>query len=111
MAWVVENLVKNALDARSKSPGSIRVGLVWKRDERRVEFSVTDDGRGMTADERRHAFDPGFSTKRRGWGLGLALARRVVHEYHGGRIAIADSAPGKGTTVIVSLPLTPSTPS
>jgi signal transduction histidine kinase len=111
MAWVVENLVKNALDARSKSPGSIRVGLVWKRDERRVEFSVTDDGRGMTADERRHAFDPGFSTKRRGWGLGLALARRVVHEYHGGRIAIADSAPGKGTTVIVSLPLPPSTPS
>jgi signal transduction histidine kinase len=62
----------------------------------------------MTLKERRHAFDPGYTTKRRGWGLGLALARRVVHEYHRGRIAITESAPGQGTTVIVSLPLPPS---
>ncbi len=109
ITWVVENLLKNALDAREKPQGTIRIGVAWKRAERRVELTVADDGRGMTPEERRHAFDPGYTTKRRGWGLGLALARRVVHEYHGGRIVIADSAPGRGTTVIVSLPLPPST--
>jgi len=110
VTWVVENLLKNALDARDKPQGLIRVGIAWNRAERRVELSIADDGRGMTSEERRHAFNPGFSTKRRGWGLGLALARRVVHEYHGGQIAIAETAPGKGTTVIVSLPLPPPTP-
>jgi signal transduction histidine kinase len=64
----------------------------------------------MTPEERRHAFDTGFTTKRRGWGLGLSLARRVVHEYHFGEIAIAETAPGAGTTVVVTLPLPPSSP-
>jgi len=62
----------------------------------------------MSPEERRHAFDTGFTTKRRGWGLGLALARRVVHEYHRGSIAIVESAPGRGTTVAVTLPIPPS---
>ncbi|MEK7315230.1 MAG: ATP-binding protein, partial [Candidatus Eisenbacteria bacterium] len=70
----------------------------------------SDNGRGMNAEERRHAFDAGFTTKRRGWGLGLALARRVVHEYHRGRIAIVETAPGRGTTVAVTLPLPPLPP-
>jgi signal transduction histidine kinase len=86
------------------------VTLAWKREERRVELRISDNGRGMTPEERRHAFDTGFSTKRRGWGLGLALAKRVIHEYHGGTIAIAESAPGLGTTVAVSLPQLPPAP-
>jgi signal transduction histidine kinase len=57
----------------------------------------------MSAEERRRAFEPGFSTKRRGWGLGLALARRVIREYHQGRIYIAESVTGQGTTVAVAL--------
>lgn len=106
----MENLLKNALDASDKPEGKIGVTVSWKRDERAVELRVADNGRGMTAEERRHAFDPGFTTKRRGWGLGLALARRVVHEYHRGRIAIVETAPGRGTTVAVTLPLPPSPP-
>jgi signal transduction histidine kinase len=106
-AWVVENLLKNALDASDKPDGKIEVTLAWRREERRVELRVKDDGRGMTPLERRRAFRPGFSTKRRGWGLGLALAARVVREYHRGRISIVESTPGRGTTVAVALPVPP----
>ena len=105
--WVVENLLKNALDASDKREGQIRVTLAWKREERVVELRVADNGRGMTPEERRRAFDTGFTTKRRGWGLGLALARRVVREYHRGTIAIVETAPGSGTTVAVTLPVPP----
>jgi signal transduction histidine kinase len=110
MEWVVENLLKNALDASDKAAGTIRVRVAWKRDERKAVLTIADNGRGMTPEERRHAFDTGFTTKRRGWGLGLSLARRVVHEYHFGEIAIVETAPGAGTTVAVSLPLRPSAP-
>jgi signal transduction histidine kinase len=108
MEWVVENLLKNALDASDKPEGTIAVGVSWLRESREVELRVADNGRGMTPEERRHAFDTGFTTKRRGWGLGLALARRVVHEYHRGHIAIIETAPGRGTTVAVTLPIPPS---
>ncbi len=105
--WVVENLIRNAIDAGDKPKGRIEVSLVWRRERREVEIIVKDDGRGMNASERRRAFSPGFTTKRRGWGLGLALARRVVREYHHGRITIVESAPGRGTTVAVALPVAP----
>ncbi len=110
MEWVVENLLKNALDASDKPQGTIRVAVSWRREARAVALSVADNGRGMSPEERRHAFDTGFTTKRRGWGLGLALARRVVREYHRGSIAIAETAPGAGTTVVVSLPVPPPAP-
>jgi signal transduction histidine kinase len=107
MQWVVENLVRNAIDATSPGGGPIEVSLEWKRERREVELTVRDHGRGMTAAERRRAFEPGFTTKRRGWGLGLALARRVVREYHRGRISIVETAPGRGTVVAVALPVSP----
>ena len=103
--WVVENLIKNAIDAADKSEGLIKVSLEWAQAERHVNLRVSDNGRGMTPEERRRAFRAGFSTKRRGWGLGLALVRRVVREYHHGRVSIVESVPGKGTTVLVSLPV------
>ena len=107
LAWVVENLLKNAVDAADKPDARIEVSLHWKRDERMVELRVRDNGRGMTPAERRRALEAGFTTKRRGWGLGLALASRVVREYHRGRISIVESAPGRGTTVAVALPVPP----
>jgi signal transduction histidine kinase len=110
LEWVIENILKNALDACDKPQGRIRVSIHWRRDAREVELRIADNGRGMSAEERRHAFDPGFTTKRRGWGLGLALARRVVREYHRGRIAIVESTPGQGTTVAVSFPIPPAAP-
>ena len=105
--WVVENLLRNAIDAIDKPDGWIEVAVRWKREERIVELVVRDNGRGMAPEERRRAFEPGFTTKRRGWGLGLALARRVVTEYHGGRISIVESVPGRGTAVAVALPVSP----
>ena len=107
LEWVVENLLRNAMDAIDKKDGWIEVAVRWKREERTVELIVRDNGRGMTQDERRRAFTPGYTTKRRGWGLGLALARRVVAEYHGGRISIVESVPGRGTAVAVALPVPP----
>ena len=107
MEWVVENLVRNSIDASDKPHSVIEVSLRWKRERHEVELLVKDHGRGMSARERRKAFTPGFTTKRRGWGLGLALARRVVREYHGGRISIVESSPGRGTTVAVALPVAP----
>lgn len=106
--WVVENLIRNAIDAADKPRGIIEVGLSWRRGRHEVELSVKDNGRGMTPAERRRAFTTGFSTKRRGWGLGLPLARRIVREYHRGRISIVESVPGQGTTVAVALPQVPS---
>ena len=103
--WVVENLIKNAIDAADKPVGRIVVSLEWAQAERVVELRVSDNGRGMSAEERGRAFHAGFSTKRRGWGLGLALVRRVVREYHRGQVSIVESVPGKGTTVLVSLPV------
>ena len=102
--WVVENLIRNAIDATDKGGGRIEVTVAWRREQHEVELRVKDNGRGMTAAERRRAFEPGFTTKRRGWGLGLALAKRVVREYHRGRISIVETLPGQGTTVAVSLP-------
>jgi two-component system, NtrC family, sensor histidine kinase KinB len=105
--WVLENLMRNAIDAIDKPRGVIEVALEWKREAREVAITVRDNGRGMSADERRRAFDPGYTTKRRGWGLGLALARRVVHEYHQGRIAVVESVPGRGSAIQVALPVPP----
>ncbi len=103
LEWAIENLVANAITALDKRPGRIEVA-VGPRDQGGVEIVVKDNGRGMTAAEQRHAFEPGYTTKPRGWGLGLALARRVVEEYHGGRLSIRRSAPGEGTTIVASLP-------
>src|SRR5262249_15598684 len=103
LEWAIENLVANAITALDKRPGQIEV-TVGPRDQGGVEIAVRDNGRGMTAAEQRRAFEPGYTTKPRGWGLGLALAQRVVEEYHRGRITIRRSVPGEGTTIVVSLP-------
>jgi signal transduction histidine kinase len=104
LEWAIENLLTNALSALDKRPGIIEVVVERRRETEAVELSVTDNGRGMTPTEQRRIFEPGYTTKRRGWGLGLALARRVVQDYHGGRLFIRDSAPGQGTSVVISLP-------
>ena len=104
LAWALENLLTNAVSALDKTPGLIEVTVERRRETESVEVSVTDNGRGMSPPELKRAFEPGYTTKRRGWGLGLAMARRVVHEYHGGRIFIRRSTPGEGTTVVISFP-------
>jgi hypothetical protein len=102
--WAVENLLSNALSALDKRPGVIEVAVERRGTTEEVEIIVSDNGRGMTRDEQKRVFEPGYSTKRRGWGLGLALARRVVEEYHAGRIGIRHSAPGEGTIMVIRFP-------
>lgn len=104
LEWAVENLISNALSAMDKKPGVIEVSLERRAQTEEVEIVVTDNGRGMSREEQSKAFEPGYTTKRRGWGLGLALARRVVEEYHAGRIGIRRSSPGEGTTMVIRFP-------
>ncbi len=103
LEWAVENLLTNAVSAIDRRPGIIDVAVERREGERAVEVVVSDNGRGMSPREQRRAFEPGYTTKRRGWGLGLALARRVVQEYHGGRLYFRRSVPGEGTSAVISL--------
>lgn len=100
--WVMENLIKNAVDAMEGS-GSITISMRGERNDAIIE--VTDTGKGMTRKMRKEIFQPGFTTKKRGWGLGLTLAQRIIRQYHGGQIAVSDSEPGVGTTFQIHLPL------
>jgi anti-sigma regulatory factor (Ser/Thr protein kinase) len=105
LAWVVENLVKNAIDAMTGSQGVIEVRTEVDKSGKCVNIAVKDEGRGIGPNEQRKIFLPGYTTKKRGWGLGLTLAKRIVEEYHQGRLYLADSKPRKGSTFIISLPV------
>ena len=98
--WVIENLCKNAVDAMEGS-GTITLHMEETADKAVIE--VTDTGKGIRKKDLRNVFRPGFTTKKRGWGLGLSLAKRIVEEYHKGRIFVKSSEPGKGTTFRIEL--------
>jgi signal transduction histidine kinase len=104
MGWAFENLFKNAMDAIGGNDGIIAVRASLP-DPDTVSITVRDNGRGIDADSIARVFEPGFSTRKRGWGLGLAFVKRIVEEYHGGRIQIAHSAAGWGTTFEIELPV------
>lgn len=98
-SWTVENLVKNAIDAM-KGKGKLSVAIV--NDHNLVKILVTDTGNGIPKKQFKRVFEPGFTTKKRGWGLGLSLTKRIVEEYHKGKIKVAHSEVGKGTTMQIS---------
>ncbi|MBR5707628.1 MAG: HAMP domain-containing histidine kinase [Bacteroidaceae bacterium] len=99
--WVIENICKNAVDAMS-GKGKLTIKLVEEKNY--VTIDVTDTGKGIAKNSWRSVFDPGYTTKERGWGLGLSLAKRIVTEYHKGKIYVAHSEIGKGTTFRIELP-------
>lgn len=98
--WVVENLCKNAVDAM-EGRGSITLSA--GEEDERVWIEVKDTGKGIAAKNFKSVFMPGYTTKKRGWGLGLSLAKRIVEEYHGGRIYVKNSQLGQGTTFRIEL--------
>lgn len=100
LSWVIENIVKNAVDAM-KGEGRLEIELYEKNKSIVIDFK--DSGSGMTAYQAGNAFKAGYSTKKRGWGLGLSLAKRVIKEYHRGDIKIAHTEVGKGTTFRVAI--------
>ena len=99
--WVVENLCKNAVDAMGGESGSITLSI--REYNEKVAIEVADTGRGIKKKDLGNVFRPGFTTKKRGWGLGLSLAKRIVEEYHKGRIYVKSSELGKGTTFRIEL--------
>jgi signal transduction histidine kinase len=98
-SWTVENLVKNAIDAMK---GRGKLSLKIEQDQDSVKISVTDTGSGIQKNQFKRVFEPGFTTKKRGWGLGLSLTKRIVEEYHKGTIKVSQSEIGKGTTMQIS---------
>ena len=98
--WVVENLCKNAVDAMG---GAGIITIAVSHDGVNAYVDISDTGKGISKSNRKMVFEPGFTTKKRGWGLGLSLAKRIMEEYHKGRIFVKKSAPGKGTTFRMEL--------
>jgi hypothetical protein len=109
LSWALENTIKNALEACDAKTGLIRVTTGTSRDGAKACLEIADNGRGMSPSEVRRVFHPGYTSKKRGWGLGLTLARRIVSDYHRGEIFIKSSTPGVGTTFQLTLPLQPRT--
>ncbi|QRR01087.1 sensor histidine kinase [Dyadobacter sandarakinus] len=100
--WVIENICKNAVDAMS-GVGHISVTLQAPPTTREIWIDISDTGKGMSKANMNKIFDPGFSTKKRGWGLGLTLAKRIIENYHSGRLFVKSSEVGKGTTFRILL--------
>lgn len=99
-SWTVENLMKNAIDAM-KGKGKLKIAI--EDDGQHVRINVKDSGKGIPKNQFKRVFEPGFTTKKRGWGLGLSLTKRIVEEYHKGKIRVLKSEVGKGTTIQITL--------
>lgn len=100
--WTLENMIKNAIDAM-KGKGDLTITI--SRDTRYAKVNITDTGKGIPKNKFKTIFEPGYTTKARGWGLGLSLARRIIEEYHKGYIKVLKSEPNKGTTMQIALKL------
>ncbi|MCB0433581.1 MAG: ATP-binding protein, partial [Mangrovimonas sp.] len=99
-SWTIENLVKNGIDAM-KGKGKLGIEIIPANKE--IKIQVTDTGKGLQKNQYQAIFEPGYTTKKRGWGLGLSLAKRIVEEFHGGKIKVLHSEIGKGTTMQITL--------
>ena len=100
--WVMENLTKNAVDAMD---GEGQLDITVTRGDGQAIIFVKDTGKGIARKNFKNVFNPGFTTKKRGWGLGLTLVKRIIEEYHGGRIYVKESELGRGTTFAIELPI------
>ncbi len=98
------NLVKNAIDAQDKSKGIVEVRTTYIPQKHVVSIEVEDNGRGMDQKSSKKIFEPGYTTRKGGWGLGLPLARRVVEEYHGGKLRLVRTTPGRGSLFVIEIP-------
>ena len=98
--WVIENLCKNAVDAMN---GEGRIDVYMSSEKQQIYIDIKDTGKGIARKNFKTVFNPGYTTKKRGWGLGLTLAKRIIEDYHAGRIYVKDSEVGKGTTFRIEL--------
>jgi signal transduction histidine kinase len=105
ISWVIENLIKNSMESTSPKAGIIGIKTSYNPGHKKVPIIVEDNGRGVPPAQQKRIFAPGFTTKKRGWGLGLTLARRIVEEYHKGKISLKYSDPGIRTAFGIELPV------
>jgi signal transduction histidine kinase len=105
ISWVIENLIKNSMESTSPKAGIIGIKTSYNPGHKKVLITVEDNGRGVPPAQQKRIFAPGFTTKKRGWGLGLTLARRIVEEYHKGKISLKYSDPGIRTAFGIELPV------
>lgn len=103
--WAIENLIKNSMDAIKKNTDSAFISISVTEENSRIIIDVEDSGSGIDRKELKKIFKPGYSTKKRGWGLGLSLTRRIIEEYHNGEIYVLHSEVDKGTVIRVTLPV------
>jgi hypothetical protein len=96
--WVVENLIKNSIDAIESKEGKINISVFPDNNNKYINIDISDNGKGINLRDKKNVFKPGFSTKTRGWGLGLSLAKRIIEEYHKGKLILTDTHPGQGST-------------
>jgi signal transduction histidine kinase len=101
-SWTIENLVKNAIDAM-KGKGQISIAIL--QEDKHVKIHIADTGKGIPKHKFHKIFEPGYTSKKRGWGLGLSLAKRIIEDYHQGKIKVLHSELGKGTTMQISIRL------
>jgi len=99
-SWTIENLVKNAVDAM-KGRGKLQIKI--SQLEQQVKINITDTGKGIAKKDFNKIFEPGYTTKKRGWGLGLSLTKRIIEDFHEGKIKVLESEIGKGTTFLITL--------
>jgi signal transduction histidine kinase len=105
LSWAVENLIKNSMEAIPKTGGTIKVATRLDIERERVQIIVSDNGRGIQSRDTRKIFSPGFTSKKRGWGLGLSLTKRIVEQYHFGKLYLLESNPFDKTTFVMSFPM------
>jgi signal transduction histidine kinase len=105
LSWAVENLIKNSMESARKENGKIKVATRMDVENQNVQIIVMDNGKGVSARNQRKIFSPGYTTKKRGWGLGLSLAKRIVEEYHFGKLNLLESKPNEKTTFVISFSL------
>jgi signal transduction histidine kinase len=101
--WVIENLIKNALDAMDNERSGL-ITIKFQKTNKHIEIDIIDNGKGIDLRRRKDVFRPGYSTKKRGWGLGLSLARRIIENYHKGKISVKSSVQNEGTVFQIILP-------
>ena len=104
LEWAFENLIKNSIDALATRGDTIAIQAFYDRERDEVDITFSDNGPGISREIRRHIFETGVTTKSKGWGVGLALTRRIIEENHGGRLFLSHSSHEKGTVLLVCLP-------
>ncbi|MFQ6617242.1 MAG: ATP-binding protein, partial [Fidelibacterota bacterium] len=101
--WVIENLIKNSVDAIESEKGLIEITISESKGKDKYFIDIKDNGKGIETRKRKDIFKPGYSTKMRGWGLGLSLSKRIIEDYHGGKLTLKESKVGQGSIMRITL--------